>query len=78
MPRSVTATELRSNVYRILDRVLESGEAQEVNRSGSKLLIIPMGRPRRRLGDRPQRDGLNCTLEELVATSWEKSWEPDP
>ncbi len=78
MSHPITATELRTNVYRVLDRILESGVAQEVIRGGSKLLIIPAGEQRRRLKDRPKRDGLNCTLDELVATSWEKEWSPDP
>ncbi len=30
MPQPITATELRSNVYRILDEVLETGVVQEV------------------------------------------------
>lgn len=77
MSKAITATELRSNVYRILDQVLQSGIAQEIVRGDSKLLIIPAGERRRRLDDRPQRDGLNCTLDELVATSWEKEWNPD-
>ena len=32
---------------------------------------------RRRLEDLPKRDGLNCTFDELVATSWEHEWKPD-
>ena len=41
MTRPITATELRSNVYRILDEILETGVVQEVIRGGSKLLIVP-------------------------------------
>ncbi len=77
MSQPITATELRSNVYRILDRVLQTGVAQEVDRGGSKLLIVPAGGRLRRLQDRPKRDGLNCSVDELVATSWEKEWNPD-
>jgi hypothetical protein len=33
---------------------------------------------RLRLKDLPKRDGLNCTFDELVATSWEQEWNPDP
>ena len=79
MPQPITATQLRANVYRILDHVLETGETLEVMRGGSKLLIVPAAvHETRRLKDRPKRDGLNCTIEELVATSWEKEWRPDP
>lgn len=78
MSQAITATELRTNVYRILDRVLETGDAQEILRNGSKLLILPAQGRLRSLAERPQRDGLNCNLDELVATSWEKEWTPDP
>ena len=79
MPQPITATQLRANVYRILDHVLETGEALEVMRGGSKLLILPATvHETRRLKDRPKRNGLNCTIDELVATSWEKEWRPDP
>jgi len=47
------------------------------------ILLLPtegeVAAPRRlRLKDLPKRDGLNCTFDELVATSWEHEWNPDP
>lgn len=74
MSHPITATQLRANIYQVLDRILETGIAQEVKRGDSKLVILP-AKSRRRLKDRPRRDGLNCTIDELVATSWE--WNPD-
>lgn len=74
MSHPITATQLRANVYQVLDQILETGIAQEVKRGDSKLVIMPAN-SRRRLKDRPRRDGLNCTIDELVATSWE--WNPD-
>ena len=79
MSKPITATQLRTDVYRILDQVLETGEPQEISRGNEKLVIVPMGSPRRRrLADRPKRNGIRCTLDELVGTSWEKEWNPDP
>lgn len=71
----ITATQLRQNVYRILDEVLESGRPTEIVRHGKKLLIVPE-EPRRRLRELPRRRIKSCTLDELVATSWERSWDP--
>lgn len=76
MSQAVTATELRSNIYQILDEVLESGIAREIARKGRKLLIVSSEPKRRRLEDLPRRKVTNCTFDELVATSWENSWEP--
>lgn len=77
MTTALTATHLRKDVYRILDRILESGEAQEIVRKGRKLAIVPLEPKRRWLERRPKRRILNCTFEELVATSWEQAWDPD-
>lgn len=77
MPKPISATELRKNVYNILDAVLASGEPQEILRGSSRLLIVPASGPRRRLEALPRREGLACTPEELVATSWEEQWSPD-
>ena len=30
-----------------------------------------------RLDDLPKRDGLNCSFDELVETSWAHAWRPD-
>lgn len=78
MSKAITATQLRSNVYQVLDRVLETGLPQQVKRNGETLLIISAAERRLRLSELPKRDGLNCTVEELVATSWEQEWKPDP
>ncbi len=76
MSAILTATELRGNIYRILDEILESGRAQEVVRKGRKLLIVPAEPKRRRLDNLPRKKITNCTFDELVATSWEDSWNP--
>jgi len=41
----VKVTELRKNIYSILDRVLESGEAIQIERNGRVLTIEPDKRP---------------------------------
>ncbi len=73
----MNATTLRKNIYQVLDQVLESGVAQEIDRKGRKLLIIPAEPKRRRFEDAPKRRATTGTFDELVATSWEKSWSPD-
>lgn len=55
MPHPITATQLRANVYQVLDEILETGMPQEVKRGDSKLVILP-AKSRRRLKDRPKRD----------------------
>jgi hypothetical protein len=77
MGAPITATQLRKNVYRILDEVLDSGKSMEVIRNGKKLLIVPEEPRRLQLRELPRRKIMNCTPDELVATSWDHSWDPD-
>jgi hypothetical protein len=51
----MTASELREDVYRVLDHVLATGEAVEIERNGRRLRIVADDPPRRlgRLVARP-------------------------
>lgn len=55
---------------------LQTGPARLILIQPSK---VSEGATKRRLHlkDLPKRDGLNCTFDELVATSWEHAWNPD-
>lgn len=75
MRKPMTATELRKDIYRVLDDVLETGIPQEVTRGSRTLMLVPVGGRRLRLGDLPRREALNCTPDELVETSW--AWTPE-
>jgi antitoxin (DNA-binding transcriptional repressor) of toxin-antitoxin stability system len=76
MARAVTATELRQQIYKLLDEVLESGEPLEVVRKGRRLRVIadeavdPLGRitpiPGLIVGD-PER---------LADLDWSDEWDP--
>lgn len=73
---SLTASTLRQDIYRILDRVLETGEPVEIERRGRILRIVP-DRPREKLAGLVQREGyLRCEPEELVHLDWSDEWRP--
>ncbi|MDP9120832.1 MAG: type II toxin-antitoxin system Phd/YefM family antitoxin [Acidobacteriota bacterium] len=78
MKNAMTPTELRKDLYRILDEVLDTGVPQQVLRGERRLMIVPAGGSRLRLAQLPRRQGLACTPEELIATSWEREWNPEP
>jgi hypothetical protein len=74
MSAPITPTQLRSNLYRVLDEVAETGTPQEIVRGERRLLIVPADGPRFRIADLARRQALlNCTPDELVAISWEGS-----
>lgn len=73
----ITATQLRKDVYRLLDQVVDSGETIEVKRKGKLVRIGPvLG------GSKLQSLKLHPTTisgdpDELVHTDWSDNWKPD-
>ena len=78
MAEPMTATQLRKDIYNALDRVLETGVAQPVVRNGQTLLIVPESGQRLDFARLPKRRIRTCSAEELVNTSWEGEWNPNP
>jgi antitoxin (DNA-binding transcriptional repressor) of toxin-antitoxin stability system len=73
---SITASELRANVYQLLDRVLETGVPLEVARGGRRLRIVPVDAPSRldRLPVRPEV--IIGDPNDLVDIDWSSEWRP--
>jgi hypothetical protein len=79
MSETLTPSALRKDLYRVLDRVLETGEPQPISRRGETLFLVAQ-RPERnfRIGEGPRHpEVFEGTLEELAAVSWEHLWDPD-
>ena len=72
----VTPTELRKNLYRILDRVLSTGTPVEIDRDGKLLKIVPVERPSLREQLIPHPGTILCDPEDLVEIDWTQEWEP--
>lgn len=72
----ISASQLRADVYRLLDHVLETGEALEIERNGQILRIVPARRGS--WVDRlPVREGVVVgDPEDLVHIDWSAGWEP--
>ena len=77
--KKITATRLRSELYRILDHVAQTGEPVEIERAAGTIVIraATSGRTARRKG----RPHSNPRLvvgdpDELVHFDWSKHWKP--
>jgi hypothetical protein len=75
-PEKLTASQLRADVYRVLDRVLESGIPAEIERKGRVLRIVPDAMPSRlaRLIERPTF--ITGDPDDLVHLDWSEEWRP--
>ena len=72
---TVTASGLRENVYKLLDRVLESGEPLEVKRRGKVLRVLPPD-PVSKLARLGKRRCIKGDPEDLVHLDWLHEWKP--
>ena len=76
MPHPITATELRRNVYQLLDQVLETGRPLEVERHGRRLVIEPAERRARLDRLEPHPGCIAVDPESLVHMDWSDQWKP--
>lgn len=67
-------SNLRQNIYRILDQVAKTGVPVEIDRKGLILKIIPVKKISR-LHNLKKRPVLNCDPETIVHMDWSKEWK---
>lgn len=73
---TISASDLRQNIYRLLDEVLETGVPLEIERRGRTLRIVPAD-PRSKLDRIIGRDDFIVgDPEELVHLDWSDEWRP--
>jgi len=72
----ITASELRQNIYKLLDQVLDSGVPLEIERNGRRLRVVPVDAPSKldRLIEHP--DLIVGDPEDLVHIDWSHEWRP--
>lgn len=73
----VNATELRQNLYHIIDTVLETGESVEIVRKGRIARIVADRRPS--VWDRLEvHELIPGNPEDVVHVDWSREWRPEP
>ena len=72
---AITASALRQNVYKILDRVAETGVPEEIVRRGKMLRIIAV-EEKGKLANIKKRSIIKGDPEELVHMDWSHTWRP--
>jgi antitoxin (DNA-binding transcriptional repressor) of toxin-antitoxin stability system len=73
----ISISQLRSNIYRLLDQVLETGVPLEIERNGGVLRIVPGKGKRKRLNRLPRRkNAFRGDPGALVHIDWSNEWKP--
>lgn len=75
---AISPSELRANVYRLLDEILQTGVPLEIERNGRRLRIVAEQPPSKldRLVAHP--DFVVGDSDDLVELDWSKDWSPEP
>jgi prevent-host-death family protein len=71
----MTATQLRKDIYKVIDRVVETGVPVEVTRKGGTVRVVPVQK-RSKLANLKKRNIFLVPPEDLVDIGWEDSWKP--
>lgn len=73
---AITASELRANIYKLLDEVLETGAPLDIERKGRVVRIVAV-EPPSKLEKLPTREGyIRGDADELVHIDWSAEWKP--
>ncbi|HWJ67214.1 MAG TPA: hypothetical protein VNT31_11080 [Nocardioides sp.] len=73
----VTPSQLRQDIYRLIDRVLETGEPLTIERKGRRLRIVPDEAVSRLSRIRTDPGAVVGDPEELVHLDWTAEWDHD-
>ncbi len=70
--KKISVTELRGNIYKLLDEVLNTGIPIEINNGGRKLKIMPAEKVDKLQNLVPRPYVIKRNPDDLVDISWEK------
>ena len=73
---AITASELRQNVYKLLDQVLETGVPLEIERKGHRLRIVPSDAPSKLSRLAGDKNYIVGDPEDFVHIDWSGEWRP--
>jgi len=73
---AITASELRANIYKLLDQVIETGAPLEIERRGRVIRFVAV-EPPSKLEKLPDRRGyVRGDADDLVHIDWSEEWKP--
>lgn len=75
--KTVTPTELRANIYQLLDEVLQTGLPIEIKKGDRRLRIVPVEKKDKFQVLVSRLDVIQGDPEDLVALNWEQEVKLD-
>lgn len=72
---ALTATELRKDIYNVLDKVIETGVPADIERHGKHLKIIVIEKPSKFDQYEGIKDLIIGNSDELENLDWSNEWK---
>lgn len=74
----MTLTELRKNIYSVVDEVLATGKTIEITAKGRSVLLSPGHKKSKleRLRASAGKKAITGNPDDLTFINWEKEWDP--
>jgi hypothetical protein len=72
----LTATHLRAELFKTLDRIVSTGEPVEVERPGGRVRLVAAAPTGRLAQLRPHPGCIVGDPDDLAALSWPNVWQP--
>ncbi len=71
---AITLTELRADLYKVVDQIIKTGVSVEVQRNGHRIKIILADGPSKLERLTQRTDVINGDLEDIVHCDWLQEW----
>jgi antitoxin (DNA-binding transcriptional repressor) of toxin-antitoxin stability system len=72
----ITASQLRQNIYQILDRIIEKGEVVEIKRKGTIIKLVPETK-KSKIERLKENHFSNEPAEAFESIDWTGTWKGD-
>ena len=69
-------TELRANIFKVLDKIAHSGRPLEVESKGRRFRIVPLDSLDKLANLKPHPGCIVGSLDDLIHIDWLKEWRP--
>ena len=74
---SISASALRADLYRVIERVARTGQSVDVTSKGRRVRIVAVDEPQSRLDAlTPHADDFVGDLDDVVHLDWSDEWRP--
>ena len=73
----ISVTKLRTDLYRIVDQVIESGVPVEIERNGQVVKLVPSVKKSKLANLKTHPNVINGDPDDIIHVNWNEHWHED-